>query len=149
MKTARPPAGAKKSNGPLLRLLIRLCSIVLLLAVYSPQNALTPHKKISQYIHEEWGIEEGMPQNSVLALTQTHDGYLWMGMEEGLVRFDGVKFDTFDKQWVEQMQNSYVRTLYEDPEGNLWIGTDSGGLTSLKDGKFKTYGKNTDCPGSV
>ncbi|MCP4150373.1 MAG: response regulator, partial [bacterium] len=146
MKKARPPASARMNKGPILRGLIRICFTLLLLAVYSPQNALTPHKELTQYIHKARGIEDGMPQSSVLVLTQTRDGYLWMGMEEGLVRYDGVNFETFDKQRVQHMLSSYVRTLYEDPEGTLWIGTDSGGLTSLKDGKFKTYEKEHGLP---
>jgi signal transduction histidine kinase/ligand-binding sensor domain-containing protein/CheY-like chemotaxis protein len=93
--------------------------------------ALDPHKKITQYIHEIWGIQQGLPQNSVYTIIQTGDGYLWLGTEEGLARFDGVRFKIYDKGNLDQLINNSIYDLYEDREGNLWIGTYGGGLTCL------------------
>ena len=60
--------------------------------------ALDPRKALTQYIHDVWQTEQGLPQNAVEALCQTRDGYLWLGTQEGLVRFDGVRFTVFDRR---------------------------------------------------
>ncbi|HLP48873.1 MAG TPA: two-component regulator propeller domain-containing protein, partial [Candidatus Kapabacteria bacterium] len=101
---------------------------------------LDPGKQITQYIHDAWGIEQGLPQNSVSSVIQTGDGYLWLGTEEGLVRFDGSHFNVYDQGSDKNILSNWIRALYEDHEGNLWIGTYGGGLSCLnKKGKFKTY----------
>ncbi|NIM10948.1 MAG: hypothetical protein GTO45_03090 [Candidatus Aminicenantes bacterium] len=103
--------------------------------------ALDPGKKNTQYMHEVWEIEQGLPQNAVYTIVQTREGYLWLGTEEGLVRFDGVHFEIYDKRKVKQLTNNKIYALCEDREGNLWIGTYGGGLTRLdtKNGKFTTF----------
>ena len=84
-----------------------------------------------------WQREQGLPENSVRALTQTRDGYLWLGSDEGLARFDGVRFVSFGLR--EGMPSGSVRTLFEDSRGALWIGTFAGGLTRWQDGRFTTF----------
>ena len=110
------------------------------LAMQAPSTdplVLDPEKALSQYIHEVWQVDDGLPQNSVQALIQTHDGYIWLGTQEGLARFDGLTFTTFDKRNTEAMGASHdVRVLYEDAGGTLWIGTYGGGLVRYKDGHF-------------
>jgi signal transduction histidine kinase/ligand-binding sensor domain-containing protein/CheY-like chemotaxis protein len=102
-----------------------------------PVFSLDPGKEITQYVHDAWGVEAGMPQSSVQAIIQTRDGYLWLGTREALVRFDGVNFDVFDKRHLEHLRSSQITALLEDREGNLWVGTQGGGLTRLdiKEGK--------------
>lgn len=92
---------------------------------------LDPGRKITQYVHDNWGLRQGLPQNAVRGIVQTGDGYLWFGTQEGLARFDGKTFAVFDKFNVEQLESSRIRTLYPDREGNLWIGTYDGGLTRM------------------
>ncbi len=99
--------------------------------------ALDPYKKITQYMHDSWGIEQGLPQNTIHAIIQTRDGYLWLGTQEGLARFDGLSFKVYDKKNVDQLSNSWIRALCQDREGNLWIGTDGGGLICHKCGDRK------------
>ncbi len=105
--------------------------------------SLDPDKEITQYILDSWGLEDGLPQNTVTAIIQCREGYLWLGTQEGLVRFDGVHFEIYDKSNVDQLANIWITALCEDREGNLWIGTYGGGLTCLrkKDGAFITYSK--------
>jgi len=114
---------------------------IILLSIFfaiSPLGmALDPQKKITQYMHDSWGIEQGLPQNTVHAIIQTRDGYLWLGTQEGLARFDGLRFKVYDKKNVEQLSNSWIRALCQDREGNLWIGTDGGGLICHKCGGRK------------
>ena len=84
-----------------------------------------------------WGLEEGLPQTSVQAIIQTSDGYLWLGTQEGLVRFDGLRFQVFD-HYEEDVRLHNVSALWEDSQGSLWIGT-SRTILSYKDSKFTTY----------
>lgn len=100
---------------------------------------LDPTKPISRYQHDAWTIEQGLPQNTVPAIAQTRDGYLWLGTEAGLVRFDGVRFTVFDKTNTPALKNNFVYALLEDKEGNLWIGTQGGGLTRYSHGIFETF----------
>lgn len=97
---------------------------------------LNGQKSLSQYSHEVWTTDDGLPQNSINNLVQTPDGYLWMGTQEGLARFDGVQFTVFDKHNTPQIKNNYISALYADREGTLWIGTYDGGLITYKNNKF-------------
>jgi signal transduction histidine kinase/ligand-binding sensor domain-containing protein/DNA-binding response OmpR family regulator len=101
--------------------------------------ALDPGKAITQYSMRIWDIEGGLPGNAVYAIQQTKDGYLWIGGENGLVRFDGIHFELYNKRKIPQLKDNVIRALYEDQNGNLWIGTSSGGLTRYKGGEFFTY----------
>jgi ligand-binding sensor domain-containing protein/signal transduction histidine kinase len=77
-----------------------------------------------------WQSEDGLPQNSVFALAQTRDGYLWIGTgDKGLARFDGVRFKTF--ALPEFDASTRIVKLYEDSEGNLWVGTDRSGVLRI------------------
>jgi ligand-binding sensor domain-containing protein/signal transduction histidine kinase/DNA-binding response OmpR family regulator len=97
---------------------------------------LDPGKKITQYILDRWEIQQGLPQNTVYSITQTPDGYLWLGTEEGLVRFDGKQFKVFGRANVEQLSDHRITAIYKDRAGNLRIGTYSSGIICLKEGKF-------------
>ena len=112
---------------------------VLALASVRAQAALNPGEAIAQYTQDVWGTNAGLPQNSVLAIAQAPDGYLWLGTEEGLARFDGVRFAVFDTGNTPALQSNHISALLTDSERNLWIGTQGGGLTVFRDGNFKTY----------
>ncbi|HEX4121699.1 MAG TPA: two-component regulator propeller domain-containing protein [Verrucomicrobiae bacterium] len=94
-----------------------------------------------QYNSRTWQTDEGLPANLVQAITQTLDGFLWVGTGQGLARFDGVSFTTFNAKNTPEIENSSITALCSDRSGALWIGTDGGGLTCLKNGKFLHYGK--------
>ena len=118
---------------------IALACIFLFVAVCRPAwGSLDPDKPIRQYIHQNWQTAQGLPQNSVLALAQTQDGFLWLGTEEGLVRYDGIRFTIFDKHALG-VQTNQVQALYVDHNQNLWIGTSVGGLSCFSHGKFIGY----------
>ena len=87
---------------------------------------LDPNKAITQYMQTSWTSEAGLPQNSVQAVAQTSDGYLWFGTQEGLARFDGVHFRTFTRHNTHGLASSFIQTLAAGRNGSLWIGTDSG-----------------------
>jgi signal transduction histidine kinase/ligand-binding sensor domain-containing protein/CheY-like chemotaxis protein len=97
-------------------------------------------KQLSWHTVQIWAQPQGLPQNSVLSLLQTKDGYLWIGTRGGLSRFDGVRFTTFDDRTEIHLTESEVWALAEDDDGALWIGTFGGGLSLLKNEKIvKTY----------
>ena len=110
--------------------------VVCWLACSFPAAALDPNKTILQYAHSAWGYEQGLPHTTVPAVLQTRDGYLWFGTELGLARFDGVRFSVFDRRNTPQLRSNVVQALAEDSEGTLWIGTNGGGLTRYRAGKF-------------
>jgi ligand-binding sensor domain-containing protein/signal transduction histidine kinase len=104
-----------------------------------PASALDPGKKLSQCVHRAWTARNGLPTGDLQAITQTGDGYLWIGTEEGLARFDGWRFRIFDKA-SGQLPGNFIFSLLEDSSGSLWIGT-NGGLVRYKQGRFETIGK--------
>jgi signal transduction histidine kinase/ligand-binding sensor domain-containing protein/CheY-like chemotaxis protein len=99
---------------------------------------LNPDKQISQFTRTVWEANAGLPQNSVQTMLQTRDGYVWLGTEEGLVRFDGERFEVFNRKNTPELPGRDVKSLFEAPDGTLWIGM-VGGLARLKDGHFAAY----------
>lgn len=89
------------------------------------------------FTFRSWQREQGLPQNSVRALAQTRDGYLWIGSDDGVARFDGVRFVPYGSR--EGLRGGPVRTLLGDSRGGLWIGSAGGGLTHLEPGRSTTY----------
>ncbi|MBW3563653.1 MAG: response regulator [Acidobacteria bacterium] len=102
--------------------------------------ALDPTGPIRQYVHQKWGQESKLPVTTLLSLAQTSDGYLWIGTEEGLVRFDGVTFETFTTGDSPGLAGNYINTLLVTREGSLLIGTGEGGFSLLDDGRFTAFG---------
>ena len=100
--------------------------------------SLDPARPITQNVHQIWQIAQGLPQNTVMSIAQTPDGYLWFGTQEGLVRFDGVRFTVFDKH-NSGLTNDEVTALYVDREGGLWIGAEDGNVVHFSHGKFQAY----------
>ncbi|RMG56597.1 MAG: hypothetical protein D6723_00025 [Acidobacteria bacterium] len=103
-----------------------------------PALALDPEKAITQYVHDVWQIEDGLPSNVVNGILQTRDGYIWLTTEGGLVRFDGVKFTVFNSENTEAIKQTPIYGLYEDRDGNLWMGT-TGGIIRYGNGRFTNY----------
>jgi diguanylate cyclase (GGDEF)-like protein len=93
---------------------------------------------LASYVCRSWNTHDGLPQISVQAVAQTADGFLWLGTQEGLVRFDGVKFMVFNKKNTPEFRHSDIRALRTGRDGRLWIGT-ANGLLSYKDGAFATH----------
>src|SRR5438876_11233109 len=87
------------------------------------------------YIIDVKETEDGLPQNSVIAITQTRDGYLWLGTLNGLARFDGIRFTVFDESNTPGLPSSQIVSLFEDSRTNLWIGTENAGAALIKDGR--------------
>jgi ligand-binding sensor domain-containing protein/two-component sensor histidine kinase len=102
-------------------------------ALQASGNAITP------YSVRTWQADDGLPQNSVQAITQSREGYLWVGTREGLVRFDGVRFTLLDDQAPPELRHGSITALCAGRDGSLWIGCDGYGVARLKDGKFTRF----------
>src|SRR5499426_723037 len=101
-------------------------------------SALDPALEVNQYAHRAWILREGFAQGQITAIVQTPDGYLWLGTEFGLLRFDGVRSVPWHPPGNEQLPNGWIRSLLTARDGTLWIGTLEG-LASWKDGKLTRY----------
>lgn len=115
---------------------MRLAAMLTFLAIASPAAALDPRLALTQYRRDTWTTREGLPQSSVEAIAQTPDGYLWLGTQEGLARFDGLRFSVYDKANTPSLHHNRVTALLADRDGSLWIGTEGGGVTRYAGGVF-------------
>ena len=75
---------------------------------------------------DNWQIADGLPQSTVQAFARTPDGYLWMGTQEGLARFDGTRFTVFEPGNESAIPDKNITALHVDKGGTLWIGTRLG-----------------------
>ena len=117
----------------------------LLLLVGTRVLALDPSRSLNEFGHQAWLTENGLPQNTVQAIVQTQDGYLWIGTQEGLARFDGLNFTVFDKENTPAFKSNDIRALHEDKQGRLWIST-SYGLVCRHNGQFTSFTVNEGLP---
>lgn len=100
--------------------------------------ALDPHQSLRHYGYQSWQTDNGLPQNTVHAVLQTHDGFIWLATEAGLVRFDSVTFAIFTRKDTPQLGSDLIYSLMEDKSGTLWIGT-SNGMTRYRDKSFQAF----------
>src|ERR1035438_8548171 len=97
---------------------------LLVTAVLSvPAWGLDPKLAITQFGHDVWTTSNGLPQDSVRAIAQTADGYLWFSSTACLARFDGINFTEFNGSNTPVLRHSTMSTLLAVPDGSLWIGT--------------------------
>src|SRR5215470_19355966 len=106
-----------------------VCSgIAIHLAAGSDAFALDGHRGITQYPQTRYEAHDGLAHNLVNSLVQTPDGYLWAGSEEGLTRYDGVTFTTYDHRKTEGIPTNTFSALAVDRSGALWAGTRDHGV---------------------
>src|SRR5665213_2010532 len=100
------------------------------------------------YASRLWQTDDGLPLNKVQAITQTRDGYLWVGTAGGLVRFDGIAFTRFDSRLVPQIKDASISALLVDASGTLWIGAEGEGLMRVEQGKISRFTKTNGLAGN-
>jgi DNA-binding NarL/FixJ family response regulator/signal transduction histidine kinase/ligand-binding sensor domain-containing protein len=110
----------------------------MILSSWAPALALDVRLDVSQYAHTSWKISEGFSEGFIRSIAQTADGYLWLGTEFGLRRFDGVRAVPWEPPAGQHLPSSDIRSLKGARDGHLWIGTFRG-LASWKDGKLTHY----------
>lgn len=126
--------------------------------IFSASNAfaLDPNKLLTQYMSDMWTTANGLPQNAAFSIVRTHDGYLWFGTLEGLVRFDGLEFKVFNPANTPELPYPNFAALFEDREGTLWAATGGAysprakgnALLRYNDGKFQAYTEKDGYPGT-
>ena len=87
-------------------------------------------------------VFDGLPQNRARSLVQTHDGFLWVGTQDGLARFNGINFQTYDKENTPSLKHNDITSLFVADDSSLWIGTFNG-LTQWKNGVFVSHSVTT------
>jgi signal transduction histidine kinase/ligand-binding sensor domain-containing protein len=113
-------------NLPMKIFILTLCSVFCITRGFSQSSAPQPASS-NNFVVQQWNVEDGLPQSSIRCITQTHDGYLWLGTWNGLARFDGVRMTVFNEANTPNFHSS-ISSLHEDRSHRLWIGTDGGGL---------------------
>ncbi len=93
----------------------------------------------SPFIVDVWTSEEGLPENAVISVIQSRDGYLWLGTLNGLVRFDGNQFTVFNEYNTPGLNSDRIVFLFEDSRTNLWIGTDAAGVALVQGGNVRNF----------
>jgi ligand-binding sensor domain-containing protein/signal transduction histidine kinase len=108
--------------------------LVVILGVPGLTRAEVPSTE-NDFIIDSWNVESGLPHNAILAITQSRDGYLWLGTSNGLTRFDGIRFASFHTADWPGLPSNRILSILEDRDGVLWIGTDAG-LSRYEGGTF-------------
>jgi signal transduction histidine kinase/ligand-binding sensor domain-containing protein len=132
---ARNSKGRAPRGCGLLRITLFVTAVSMTVASL---HALTPEKLISQFTHTAWSAQDGIPA-PVRAIAQTPDGYLWLGTEAGLYRFDGLHFLAWQPSSGEHLLSDSVLSLYAARDGRLWIGYGSGGIGVLAAGRLQNF----------
>ena len=102
-----------------------------------PAWGLDPKLALTQFGHDVWTSSNGLPNDSVRAIAQTADGYLWFATVGGLARFDGMNFTVFDGSYTPLLKRNTLTAILAAPDGSLWIGTGSTGLVRYRNGGFE------------
>lgn len=114
----------------------------------SISRGLNPEKKVTQYVIDSWTVDSGLPTNSINDSWYNPGGYLWFASYNGLLRFDGVRFTSFDQQNVEELVTGGILDLYHDGKA-LWVGTNGGGLMKMEGDSFQRFDPKGSLQGGV
>ena len=117
-----------------------------LLLTSSAFAAFGSTNSVGRYSVRIWQSDDGLPHNSVWAIAQGVDGYLWVGTQQGLVRFDGLHFVTIDEPAPPELKRGWITALCVTRDGSLWVGCDGYGLARLKAGTFTHFGESDGLP---
>jgi ligand-binding sensor domain-containing protein len=105
--------------------------------------AVDPTRNVSQYVHDSWGTERGWPGGSITAIAQSSDGYLWIGTDKGLVRFDGLSFHQVQLAYPDPIWIGPVRSFIVDASDNLWILLEDNVVFRYHSGNFQVIRRET------
>jgi ligand-binding sensor domain-containing protein/signal transduction histidine kinase len=122
----------------------QLIAFVVLCVVFSGtlrSQRTNPISPFSSYVITNFTADNGLPQNTVDLVTQTSDGYIWIGTYAGLARYDGIKFIHFNRSITPAFKINHVTTLIEDKSGTVWIGTNGGGVLRYAQHAFSAIGE--------
>jgi ligand-binding sensor domain-containing protein len=139
----RLPAVARLLDEPTtpdtVKHIVLLIIVNTLWAADATAQSMSRHDVFGRYQQVIWQERDGLPQNTVLAIATTRDGYLWEGTYEGAARFDGLRFTLFNRSTTTGIGNSMVVSLLEARDGGLWLATYGGGVSRFSGGRFTQY----------
>jgi signal transduction histidine kinase/ligand-binding sensor domain-containing protein len=128
-----------------LRLASGVVALALLFAACRA-DALDPSRTLTQSLHRIWQVPQGLPQATIYCVLQAHDGYLWLGTQTGLVKFDGVRFTSIGEAQGVSPANLWIRDLAEDGDHALWAAANGNGLIRLHKNSVARYSTNEGLP---
>ncbi|AFM02890.1 Y_Y_Y domain-containing protein,putative transcriptional regulator [Bernardetia litoralis DSM 6794] len=114
------------------------------------QTFLSTSKKITQYSQHTWQKRDGLPQNSITSITQSDDGYMWIGTHNGLVKFDGREFKVFSaptdfkNNTQDGISDNFVSVVQNTKQSGLWVGTNGEGISNYNFLTFKNFNTQKD-----
>lgn len=116
-------------------------ALLLVLPIWAHRAyGIDPSVNLGQNVIRTWGVDQGLPQGTVYALTQTADGFVWAATWEGFVRFDGTEFTVFDKATTAQIRNNLTVALLSARDGSLYAATKGGGVVRIEGRNIRSYG---------
>jgi signal transduction histidine kinase/ligand-binding sensor domain-containing protein len=118
---------------------LRFGAFLLAAIALRPALGLDPSRTLTQYAHRIWQAQQGLPQGTIYSLLQTHDGYLWLGTQTGLIRFDGVRFETLESIRRTAPSNVWIRSAIEDSHHVLWMAAGDAGLFRMDGDSVTPY----------
>ena len=120
-------------------LLVAMSGLLAWTAFFAAAEPAMENFGLDDQMVDFWETADGLPQSTVTSITQTRDGYLWVGTLNGLACFDGNRFQIFDSLNMPGLRSNHITALLADPEGGLWIGTAEGGASRLFQGESIAY----------
>src|SRR6266849_263389 len=126
-----------------------IVSVLILAACPRDSFCLDQHLSLDQDIVQTWGVDKGVPQGTVYAVTQTPDGYVWAATEEGFVRFDGSNFVVYDKAANAAIRNNFTVALLPARDGTLYAATTGGGLVQIDGDRVRSFSTTDGLPSNV
>ena len=110
-----------------------------------PQSAAIPHQYGVRLLHTRWLAQDGAPRD-IQSITQTPDGWLWLGTSDGIYRFDGMRFDRYQPRSGAKLPANIYR-MGSLPDGTLWVIPFFGGMVLIKGDEARSYGEKEGLPG--
>ena len=130
-----------------LKSMLCLCALLVLLVGSAPTAfGLSPNLKLTQYVHRIWQTEPGLPPTSILWVTQSVDGYLWLGTESGVVRFDGVRFTAIPELERASLSDVWGWNVTRDSRGRIWLASNKYGIVRIGEDGVKVFTTHDGLP---
>jgi ligand-binding sensor domain-containing protein len=120
--------------------------VALLLEVPALADTVEPSSLLTEFSIRSWTRRDGLPSSRVWAITQDQTGYLWLGTASGLIRFDGVRFVTWERINSTRLPDTSVLGLMSASDGSLWVAFSNNGIARIHGGTITAYGENEGLP---